>query len=481
MKWLFLMLAFFACINKLTAQNVGIGTTNPVEKLDVNGGIKIGATNNPAKGTIRWNEQRSDFEGYNGTTWVSLTGGTSGWGNQLSYSTENSATQFNLGVTPTMNGTELGYSIDATGDWMVAGAYRDNDYSYPDRWHMGSARVFRRNGDRWDYRFTIPDPDHKTNDHFGRSVAISATHIVSAAPYGDVGLALEQGKVHVYAYNNDAVNLQATLTSGDGATNDWFGNSVDISGDIIVAGAPGKAVTGIDNMGRVYIFKQVNNVWSQITSLTPPDGAVGDQFGHQVEVEGDLIAVTAMSKTVGPNSYAGKVYVYRKNVVFGWDLIAQLTSPEPIGRERFGSGLHIQNNRLAVGARHSNGSTDDGNGRVYMYNISGADVSYAGKLEAPDGQQGDAFGHSVKMMDDIVLVGANAATVQASGQQGKVYAFRWDGQSATHLATLTASTGEANIRFGTSLALVPGFAIVGAPFADLGTRQDNGQVFFFKR
>ena len=60
--------------------NVGIGTTSPSQKLDVNGGIKVGNTANATAGTIRWTG--SDFEGYDGTQWVSLTstGGSSGGG-----------------------------------------------------------------------------------------------------------------------------------------------------------------------------------------------------------------------------------------------------------------------------------------------------------------------------------------------------------------------------------------------------------------
>jgi len=60
--------------------NVGIGTTNPTQKLDVKGGIKIGNTTNTNAGTIRWSG--SDFEGYDGTKWVSFT--EQGGGGELS-------------------------------------------------------------------------------------------------------------------------------------------------------------------------------------------------------------------------------------------------------------------------------------------------------------------------------------------------------------------------------------------------------------
>lgn len=54
-----------------------IGTGSPVEKLDVDGAIVIGNSSNANEGTIRWTG--TDFEGYDGNNWVSLTttsGGT---------------------------------------------------------------------------------------------------------------------------------------------------------------------------------------------------------------------------------------------------------------------------------------------------------------------------------------------------------------------------------------------------------------------
>ena len=51
--------------------NVGIGTSTPAEALDVAGAIRLGTTANTNAGTIRWTG--SDFEGYDGATWHSLT------------------------------------------------------------------------------------------------------------------------------------------------------------------------------------------------------------------------------------------------------------------------------------------------------------------------------------------------------------------------------------------------------------------------
>lgn len=55
---------------------IGIGVGSPAEKVDIDGGIKIGTTTETNAGTIRWTG--SDFEGYDGAAWNSLTGGGGG-------------------------------------------------------------------------------------------------------------------------------------------------------------------------------------------------------------------------------------------------------------------------------------------------------------------------------------------------------------------------------------------------------------------
>jgi formylglycine-generating enzyme required for sulfatase activity len=55
-----------------TNGNVGIGTSTPSEQLHVNGRIVIAdSANTPVAGTVRWNG--SDFQGFDGTNWLSLT------------------------------------------------------------------------------------------------------------------------------------------------------------------------------------------------------------------------------------------------------------------------------------------------------------------------------------------------------------------------------------------------------------------------
>ena len=66
---LFFAVIFFPTI--IYSQNIGIGTPTPVEKLDVNGGIKIGYSSSSfSSGTLRFNNNEIEYN--NGFTWRTL-------------------------------------------------------------------------------------------------------------------------------------------------------------------------------------------------------------------------------------------------------------------------------------------------------------------------------------------------------------------------------------------------------------------------
>lgn len=72
-----------AAVHTYAQQGMGVGVTTPREKLDVNGAIKIGTDINNTNaapqggaGTIRWNG--TNFQGWDGTQWITFQGGNTG-------------------------------------------------------------------------------------------------------------------------------------------------------------------------------------------------------------------------------------------------------------------------------------------------------------------------------------------------------------------------------------------------------------------
>ena len=105
------------------------------------------------------------------------------------------------------------------------------------------------------------------------------------------------------------------------------------------------------------------------------------------------------------------------------------------------------------------------------------------RLTASDEAAGDAFGVSVAVSGDTVVVGAFADDIGSNTDQGSAYVFvrpagGWAG-ALTENAKLIASGGEANKLFGLSVAVSGDTVVVGAAFDDVGDNIGQGAAYVF--
>ena len=154
-----------------------------------------------------------------------------------------------------------------------------------------------------------------------------------------------------------ARSQQAELTPSDGASGDYFGASVAISGSTAVVGSfPNDSYTG-----AAYVFVRSNGVWSQKAELTASGGVVGDDFGDSVAIDRSTVVVGAP----GTDSYTGTAYVFvRSNGV--WSEQAKLTASDGIAFDLFGTSVAISGSTAVVGAQGSNST-----GAAYVFVNSG--------------------------------------------------------------------------------------------------------------
>ena len=120
-------------------------------------------------------------------------------------------------------------------------------------------------------------------------------------------------------------NQYVVLTASDTAANDFFGESVAISGNTIVVGAPSRDENGLNNVGGAYVYVKPDTGFSATTNaetaaLQAPTStrAIGDHFGFTVAIDGDNVVVG----TYGGNDASGvlgaeKAYLFVKPVG-GW-------------------------------------------------------------------------------------------------------------------------------------------------------------------
>ena len=263
-----------------------------------------------------------------------------------------------------------------------------------------------------------------------------------------------------------AVSEDAKLTASDGATFDNFGTSVSIFGNTALIGASVDRDGNGQLTGSAYVFRFDGNSWVEEAKLTASDGADGDSFGDSVSISSDTALIGAPGND-GNGSHTGSAYVFRYDGN-SWVEEAKLTASDGGSGDNFGGSVSTSANTFVVGA---DGDDDNGSesGSAYVFRYDGSSWVEEAKLTASDGFEGNFFGSSVSIFGNVTVIGAFFDN-DGNGQfSGSAYSFRYNGSSWVEEAKLTASDGATEDQFGFSVSTFGNATVIGSPFDD-----DNG-------
>jgi len=381
---------------------------------------------------------------------------------------------------------QFGWSVAISGDTAVVGAYLDDDGGN----ESGSAYVFERNqsgADSWGQVAKLTASDPAADDQFGWSVAISGDTVVVGAYLDDDG-GSDSGSAYVFERNQggaDAWGQVAKLTALDPAPDDFFGNTVAISGDTVVVGAVWDDDGG-NASGSAYVFERNQSgadAWGQVAKLTASDADADDNFGWSVAISGDTVVVgTWLDEDGGIAS--GSAYVFERNQggADAWGQVAKLTASDATADDQFGWSVAISGDTVVIGAYlDDDGGSDSGSAYVFERNQSGADAwGQVAKLTASDAAVEDYFGNAVAISGDTIAVGA-VWDDDGGDFSGSAYVFeRNQGGADTwgQVAKLTASDDAADDNFGWSVGISGDTVAVGAVWDDDGG-SDSGSAYIF--
>ena len=348
----------------------------------------------------------------------------------------------------------------------------------------GSAYVYTRQSGVWSQVAKLTASDGTADDRFGSSVAVDGYTVVVGAQ-GDES---DQGAAYVYTKPDTGwvtTSTAAKLTASDGDDGDTFGHSVAVEYDTLVVGAQGDD----SHKGSAYVFTRPRSGWvstSTAAKLTASDGEATDEFGKSVAVDYDTVVVGAHTDD-HDEIFSGAAYVFTKPAD-GWattSTAAKLTASPVYGLEAFGFSVAVDGDTIVVGAPQEG---EDGNldfsGAAYVF-TKPADgwgaTSTAAKLTASDGAAYDYFGISVALDGDTVVVGANYDDDDGTNS-GAAYVFTKPASgwvTATETVKLTASDGAADDSFGISVAVDGDTVVVGA-YGDDDKGSKSGSAYTYK-
>jgi hypothetical protein len=327
------------------------------------------------------------------------------------------------------------------------------------------------------------------SDNFGYGLALDGNFALIGAPGVD-GEGTDRGAAYLFLKTQggaDAWGQVKELVAGDAGNADYFGVSVDISGDYAVVGAVGENGTGT-NQGAAYVFYRNQggaDNWGQVMKLTAADRADSDSFGYAVAIDGDTIVVGANLED-GAGTDRGAAYVFLKDEggADNWGQVIKLVSGDPVDVGEFGTAVAIDGDLVLVGAPGENGAgTTRGTAYLFSRDQGGAGAWGQVKKIAPSvPTDGSWFGNSVAVEGSLAVIG-EPWNDGAGTNRGAVYLFGKDQGGADNwgqLRKIEASDAADGAFFGFSVCLNGSNLLVGAVQAPGGGTQ-RGQAYLYSK
>ncbi|MEL6716099.1 MAG: FG-GAP repeat protein, partial [Planctomycetota bacterium] len=233
----------------------------------------------------------------------------------------------------TTTSNRFGQALDFNGDELAISELRSGLFG-----NLGAVHLYERVAGQWQRTESLADPGGVFILSFGDSLGFDGDTVVAGSPSAFVQ-GQSRGAVYVFRRTGGAFALEATLTASNGALGDRFGDDVAVSGDRLVASAPGHGATG-----AAYVFERSGGAWSEVAVLGLPAGSSDDGFGSDVDVDGTTVAVGAQT-----GNDVGTVHVFVESAGV-WTLEQRIQPRGLTAFARFGSAVDLAGDRLAVGA-----------------------------------------------------------------------------------------------------------------------------------
>jgi hypothetical protein len=241
---------------------------------------------------------------------------SSGYGNGAAYIYRfDGATwieEWKLLATDGAYGDRFGWSVAVSGAVALVGAYLDQDALLG----TGSAYVFVRSGSTWVQQQKLQPSGVPPYTQFGTSVALYGDLAAIGDPFDD-DRGTNVGSVSVFRFNGFTWIKETELYGSDSTSNERFGASVAAGDNVVVIGAYNEgnsAEPNMDGYGAAYKFRKNGATWIEEQKLVASVGARLDAFGQSVVLSGSVVVVGSPGDS--QNAYnAGAGFVFAPCVV----------------------------------------------------------------------------------------------------------------------------------------------------------------------
>lgn len=154
----------------------------------------------------------------------------------------------------------------------------------------------------------------------------------------------------------------------------------------------------------------------------------------------------------------------------------KLTPPVGADDDAYGWSVALDGDTLMVGSTYDATVADDA-GAVYVYTWNGTEWVFAQQLTASDAAADDEFGVAIALEGDTAMISA----VYDNAKAGAVYVFERDAGVWSQTQKLVPNDSAADDLFGISIALDGDLALIGAPGDATPLPVKDGSFYIYER
>ena len=348
----------------------------------------------------------------------------------------------------------FGSSVSLSGDYALIGMpYNDENGT-----DAGAAYIFHFDGSTWTEQAKL----RGGNDYlfFGIGVSLSGDRALIGA-FWDDGNEVASGSAYIFRFDGSDWIEETKLTASDGATGDYFGSAVSLSDDRALIGARGDD-DNESSSGSAYIFRFDGLTWVEEAKLTAPDAAQGDNFGETVSLSEEYALIGA---PLHRGQDAGAAYIFHFDGS-SWNEVIRLLASDRDGFDQFGR-VSLSGDRALIGATYDD---DNGlnSGSAYVFSgfvpsgdpLASFGICYGSTGAAEPTNPGalitiDPLTGAGTLVGPTGIIGEDGPAVRALAikSTGEMYAM--SNTASSDLYSVNASTGAGTYVANTGL-LRPG-------------------------
>jgi hypothetical protein len=427
-----------------TVYKVGIGVEDPAATLDINGKMKLSDDASfVEEGMMRYDKVRKEFQGYDGTRWVSLMADKPNWGTQplsaREYDEILTATPYNLNqnanfgrdiatykdfsiitskfyafigqliiynYNESTKKVELhqvlnrqdGFStdhklanggIDMTDSLCIVGCYKTGN---DEEISSGHAFIMTLEDGLWTVQDSISNPSEDPNHRFGVNVAIHNNLAMVETELGEDSLLIE-------VFENSGGNWNHIHTIPQNFSSNGIKNKLVVHDNHLIIGYPGG---GINLRGKVIIHKYdaESNTIDSVSTLENYTFFNNDKFGFDIKMDQNILAISAPLDTI--INY-GRVFLFQveaDTIIY----LQQIVEEKSQDYNQFGYAIDLKNDHLII---TSINTSQNPNGNTYVYQNINNEWELVSKLGLITDSLYDpySYGFSVGYTPKYILVG----------------------------------------------------------------------------